>query len=128
MDAADWNQMITALAVPCQALRDAGLYLRRGGPPTRKPAGGHPPALTLAEQALVTVLHQRFRTPQHVLAGLFGVVTGTVARTERQIRPLLDQHGPHIDPATTPIKTLAGLSAYASAHGIDLTPKAKPGR
>ena len=124
--ATDWNQMISALAVPYQAQRDAELYVRRGGPPSRKPAGGHPPALTLAEQALVTVLRQRFRTPQHVLAELFGVVTGTIAKAEHQVRPLLDQHGPQIEPAATPIKTLAGLSAYASAHGIDLTPKAKP--
>ena len=118
--------MIDALAVPCQAQRDAELYVRRGGPPTRKQAGGHPPALTLAEQALVTVLRQRFRVPRHVLAELFGVVTGTIAKAERQVRPLLDQHGPQIEPAATPIKTLAGLSAYALAQGIDLTPKAKP--
>jgi hypothetical protein len=122
----DWNQMISALAVPCQAQRDAELYLRRGGPPSRKPAGGHPPALTLAEQTLITVLRQRFRTPQRVLAELFGAGTGTIAKAERQVRPLLDQHGPQIEPATTPIKTLAGLSTYALAHGIDLTPKAKP--
>ena len=126
LDASDWNQMISALAVPYQAQRDAGLYIRRGGPPARKPAGGHPPALTLAEQALVTVLRQRFRTPQHVLAELFGVVTGTIAKAERQARPLLDQYGPQIKPARKPIKTLAELTAYASAHGIDLTPKAKP--
>ena len=31
-----------------------------------------------------------------------------------------------IKPARTPIKTLAELTAYASAHGVDLTPKAKP--
>ena len=126
MDAPGWNQMISALAVPYQAQRDAELYIRRGGPPTRKPAVRHPPALTLAEQALVTVLRRRFRTPQPVLAELFGVVTGTIAKAERQVRPLLDQHAPQIKPAATPIKTLAGLSAYASAHGIDLTPKAKP--
>jgi Rhodopirellula transposase DDE domain len=122
----DWNQMIAALAVPYQAQHDAGLYIARGGPPTRRPAGGHPPALTLAEQALITVLRQRFRTPQHVLAELFGVVTGTIAKAERQIRPLLDQHGPRIDPAATPIKTLTGLTAHAASNGIDLTPKAKP--
>ena len=126
LDPGDWNHMIDALAVPYQAQRDAELFVRRGGPPTRKPAGGHPAALTLAEQALVTVLRQRFRTPQPVLAELFGVVTGTIAKAERQIRPLLDQYGPQITPAATPIKTLAGLSAYASAHGIGLTPKAKP--
>ncbi len=125
MTATDWNQMISALAVPYQAQRDAELYVRRGGPPGRKPAGGHPPALTLTEQALVTVLRRRFRTPQHVLAVLFGVVTGTIARAERQIRPLLDQHNPPIEPAA-PIRTLSELSAYARAHRIDLTPKAKP--
>ena len=93
LDASDWNQMISALAIPYQAQRDAELYIRRGGPPTRKPADPHPPALTLAEQALITVLHQRFRTPQHVLAELYGVVTGTIAKAERQIRPLLIQAG-----------------------------------
>ncbi len=100
----------------------------RGGPPTRKPAGGHPPALTLAEQVLVTVLRQRFRTPQPELAKLFGVAAGTIAKAERQARPLLEQHGHHTEPAGTPIKTLAGLTAHASAHGIELTPKAKPAR
>jgi transposase len=126
LDASDWNQMISALTVPYQAQRDAELYVARGGPPARKPAVRHPPALTLAEQALVTVLRQRFRTPQHVLATLFGVVTGTIAKAERQARPLLEQYGLQIKPARKPIRTMAELTAYASAHGIDLTPKAKP--
>jgi transposase len=128
LDASDWNQMISALAVPHLAQRDAELYIRRGGPPTRKPADRHPPALTLAEQALVTVLRQRFRTPQHVLAELFGVVTGTIAKAERQIRPLLTQAGYIIEPAGTRLGTLAELNAYASSHEIELTPKAKPAR
>ena len=57
---------------------------------------------------------------------LFGVVTGTIAKAERQARPLLEQYGPQIEPARKPMKTLAELAAYASAHGVDLTPKAKP--
>jgi hypothetical protein len=118
--------MIGALSTPYQLQREAALYIARGGPPARKPAGGHPPALTLAEQVLVTVLRQRFRIPQHVLADLFGVVTGTIAKAERQARPLLNQHGPQIEQAATPIKTLPELTAYASAHGVQLTPKAKP--
>jgi hypothetical protein len=61
-----------------------------------------------------------------VLAELFGVVTGTIAKAERQARPLLEQYGPQIKPAPKPMKTLAELTAYASAHSIDLTPKAKP--
>jgi hypothetical protein len=72
------------------------------------------------------VLRQRFGLPQYVLASLFGVVTGTIAKAERQARPLLEQYGHQIQPTGTPIKTLADLTAYASAHGIELTPKAKP--
>jgi hypothetical protein len=124
----DWNQMISALTIPSQAQHDADLYRRRGGPPTRKPAIRHPPALTLAEQALITVLRQRFRLPRHVLAELFGVVTATIAKAERQARPLLQQHGLQAIPARDPISTLAELTAYASAHGINLAPKAKPAR
>ena len=128
LDASDWNQMISALAIPYQAQRDADLYIRRGGPPTRKSADRHPPALTLAEQALVTVLHQRFRTPQHALAELYGVVTGTIAKAQRLIRPLLIQAGYVIEPAGTRLGTLAELTAYASSHGLELTPKTKPAR
>ncbi|HET9894993.1 MAG TPA: ISAzo13 family transposase [Streptosporangiaceae bacterium] len=126
LDPGEWNQLIRALAIPCQAQREAARYIARGGPPARKPAGGHPAALSLPEQILITILRQRFRTPRHALAELFGVVTGTIAKAERHTRPLLDQHGPQIHPAATPIKTLAELTAHATAHGIDLTPKPKP--
>ena len=125
---ADWDQLISTLATAHQAQRHAALYIRRGGPPARKPAGGHPPALSLAEQTLVTVLHLRFRTPQAALAQLFGVVTGTISNAEHETRPLLDQHGYIVEPTRTPLKTLTDLTAYAQAHGLVLTPKAKPAR
>jgi hypothetical protein len=125
---ADWDQLISTLATAHQAQRHVALYIGRGGPPTRKPAGGHPPALSLAEQTLVTVLRLRFRTPQAALAQLFGVVTGTISKAERETRPLLDQHGYIIEPTRTPLKTLTDLTAYAQAHGLVLTPKAKPAR
>jgi hypothetical protein len=128
MTTAEWHQLISDLEIPYQAQRDARRYIARGGPPTRKPGGGHPPALTLAEQALVTVLRQRFATPQHVLADLFGVVTGTIARAERQVKPLLSQAGHTIEPAPAQPSTLAELTAYARAYNIGLTPKAKPAR
>jgi hypothetical protein len=123
-----WDALITALAIPGQAARDAERYIARGGPPSRQPGAGHPPALTLAEQALVTILRRRFATPRRVLAELFGVVYGTIAKAERQLTPLLDQHAPPITPAAAPVTTLAALTAYATAHGITLTPKTKPAR
>jgi hypothetical protein len=126
MTPAAWNQLISTLAIPHQIQHDIGLHLRRNGKATRKPSGGHPPALTLAEQTLITVLRQRFRPLQAELAELFGVVTGTIVKAEQQARPLLAQCGYTIQPAGTRLRTLADLTAYAREHGLELTPKAKP--
>jgi hypothetical protein len=113
----------------CAQFRTAGTrWCGQEHRPLLKPAERHPAALTLSEQALVTVLRQRFSVPQRVLAGLFGVATGTIAKAERQARPLLARYGIQIEPATAAIKTLEDLTAYGAAHGIDLTPKIKPAR
>ena len=128
MPAAEWDQLTTALALPYQAQREAEMHIARGGPATRRRAGGHPQALTLAEKTLVTILRQRLAVPKPVQAELFGVSTGTIATAQRQITPLLERAGHKIKPATTRLTTLAGLTAYASAQGITLTPKTKPAR
>ena len=125
---AAWDKLITTLALPHQLQHDTELYLRRGGPPTRKPGGGHPPALTLAEQVLATIIQLRFRPPRHVLASLFGVAEGPIIKAEHEIRPLLNQYGCTITPAPRRITTLASLTAYAQARGLTLTPKQKPAR
>jgi hypothetical protein len=128
MTATDWDQLTTALALPYQAQREAEMHLARGGPATRRRAGGHPAALTLDEKILVTLMRQRLELPRPVLAELFGVSTGTIATAERQIKPLLKRAGHSIEPATTQLTSLAGLTAYGSAHGLTLTPKTKPAR
>src|SRR3984885_14109731 len=125
---AAWDKLITTLALPHQLQHDTELYLRRGGPPTRKPGGGHPPALTLAEQDLATIIQLRFRPPRHVLASLFGVAGGPIIKAQHEIRPLLNQYGCTIPPAPRSITTLASLTAYAQARGLTLTPKQKPAR
>jgi transposase len=126
MTPADWNQLTTTLALPYAAYREAQLHVQRGGLCWRKPAGGHPPALTLDEKILVTVLRTRFGTPQHVLAELFGVVTGTISNAQRQIKPLLEQGKHTITTSQTRLRTLTELTTYAAAHGITLTPGTKP--
>jgi transposase len=128
MPAAEWDQLTTALALPYQAQREAEMHLARGGPATRRRAGGHPQALSLAEKTLVTILRRRLAVPKPVLADLFGVSAGTIATAERQITPLLKRAGHTIKPATTRLTTLADLTTYASAQGITLTPKTKPAR
>ncbi len=124
----DWARLTSALAIPYQAHREARLHIRRGGPARRKPAGGYPPALTLPEMILATILRARFRLPLRVLAELFGVVNGTIATAGHAIRPLLDQHRHAIEPAGTSFSTLAELTAYAAAHGITLIPGTKAAR
>jgi Rhodopirellula transposase DDE domain len=122
MTPTDWDQLTTALALPYTAYREAQLHVQRGGPCWRKPAGGHPPALTVEEKILATILRARFGLPQRVLAELFGVVTDTISRAERQIKPLLQQHNHTITPAPTKLRNLTELTTYAAAHGITLTP------
>ena len=122
-DSRRWDQLTAALAIPYQAQREAGLHIARGGPASRQPAGGHPAALTLAEKTLVTIMRQRLGVPQPVLAELFGVSANTIGTAERQIKPLLARAGHTIEPATTPLTTLADLTAYATSHGITLAPK-----
>ncbi len=128
LDTTEWDQLISTLDAPRRLQRDVALHIARGGPPTRKPGAGHPPALTLAERVLVTVLQRRFGTPRPALATLFGVSIGTVTTATRETEKLLDQYGPPIPPAPTPIRTLTDLAAHAANHGITLTPKIKPAR
>src|SRR5271170_479331 len=128
MPPADWTQLTSALVIPYQAHREAGLHIARGGPARRKPAGGYPAALTLPEMILATILRARFRMPLRVTAELFGVVTGTIAKAERQIRPLLDQRRHVIQPAGTHVKTLAELTAFAARHDVTLIPGTKAAR
>ncbi len=103
----DWAQLTTALVIPCQAHREAALHIARGGPARRKPSGGYPPALTLEEKTLATILRARFGLPLRPLAELFGVVIATISRAEHQIQPLLDQHHHTTEPAAA---TLIGAS------------------
>jgi hypothetical protein len=125
MPASDWDRLTAALAVPYQAQREAERHIARGGPATRRRP---PPGHDSRRETLVTLIRQRLAVPRPVLADLFGVAPNTIATAERQIRPLLARAGHTTEPATTPLTTMADLTAYASAHGITLTPKTKPAR
>jgi hypothetical protein len=128
MSTHDWNTLVEQLAVPYTAYREAELHVRRGGPSWRKPAGGHPPAFTLSEMLLITVLRARFRISQPVLAELFGVSTPTIAKANRQVKTLLDQRKHTITPTGIRMRTLTELTHYADTHGITLTPGVKAAR
>ncbi len=124
----DWDQLTDALIISHHAYREAALHVQRGGPSWRKPAGGHPPALTVPEMLLVAALRARFNLPRPVLAELFGTSTSTITKAEQQITPLLDQRRHTLEPASTTFTTLAELTNFAHEHGITLTPGTKPAR
>jgi DDE family transposase/DDE superfamily endonuclease len=127
MSRTDWQVLTTQLTTPYQERRDAELHIRRGRP-RRKPSGGAPPALTLSDKTLATVLRLRFRVPQHVLADLFGVAVRTISLAQQQILPLLAQHPTTITPTQTRLTTLNDLTTYATEQGITLTPDTNPAR
>jgi Rhodopirellula transposase DDE domain len=103
---AAWDQLITTV------------HGQLGDPPP-----GSQPALSLAEQTLITVLGLRFRPLTATLAQLFAVSTSTIHSAQRRTWPLLVQAGYPTEPAGRPLKTLADLTAYAHTHGLTLTPK-----
>ena len=56
------------------------------------------------------------------------MVDGTIAKAERQLKPLLDQRKHTITPTGTRLRTLTELINYAATHGITLTPGTKAAR
>ena len=102
---AEWDQLITAVH-------------RHAGDP---PPGPQP--LSLADQALITVLRLRFRTPPAALAGLYRVHASTIRTASDRIWPCLVHAGYHTPPAGPRLRTLPELTAYARTHGLHITPR-----
>jgi hypothetical protein len=107
LDPPEWDQLL------------ARLHAQAGDPPP----GRHIP-LSLADQALITVLRLRFRPRAAALAGLYAVSVSTIRTAQDRIWPLLIQAGYPTELAGPQLKTLPELTAYARDHGITLTPRA----
>jgi hypothetical protein len=103
LDPARWDQLLAAM------------HARAGEPP--------PIHLSLADQALITVLKLRYRTTNATLARLYAVSASTIRTAHDHAWPLLVQAGYPTEPAGPQLKTLPELTAYALSHGITLTPK-----
>jgi hypothetical protein len=126
MPAAAWDDLLTRLAVPRAAQREAELHNHRGRARRYAPGTGPRPRLTLADRLLATVLHQRFAMPQQVIGELFGVHRRTINTAVRGTRQLLDQVRRTIEPAGVRLDTLGDLADYAADAGLDLSDEIKP--
>ena len=100
---AQWDQLITTV------------HDRLGDPPGRRAP------LSLAEQTLITVLSLRFRPHAATLAQLFAIPASAIQAAQRRTWPILVQAGYPTELAGPQLKTPADLTAYARAHGLELT-------
>jgi hypothetical protein len=104
LDAAQWDQLLAAM------------HTAAGEPP--------PICLSLADQALITILKLRYRTRNTALAALCAVSASTISTALDHAWPLLVHAGYPTEPAGPKLKTLPELTAYAHDHGLDITPRA----
>ena len=105
LNPAAWDQLITAV------------HARAGDPPPG------PQPLTLAGQAPITVIRLRFRTPLPALAGLYGGCASTISAASDRAWPHLVHAGYHTPPPGPRLRTLPELTAYATTHGLHITPR-----
>ena len=103
LEPAQWDQLLAAL------------HAAAGEPP--------PIHLSLADQALITILQLRYRVTVPALASLYAVSASTIRTARDHAWPLLVQARYPTEPAGPQLKTLPQLTAYAREHGITLTPK-----
>jgi hypothetical protein len=103
LDPAQWDQLTAAL------------HAAAGEPP--------PIHLSLADQALITILRLRFQVTNAALARLYAVSASTIRTAQDHAWPLLVHAGYPTEPAGPALKTLPELTAHAREHGITLTPK-----
>src|SRR5215467_13479717 len=127
MSRTDLDNLATALALPWQAAQEARLYQQRGRPRQRPATSGPRPAFDLTGQLAVTLIHQHRSLPQHVLGWLTGTYPDKIRKAINTITPLLAQHPTQTTPAPIHLRTPDDLTRYATAAGITLPPKTKPG-
>ncbi|MCX4548491.1 ISAzo13 family transposase [Streptomyces sp. NBC_01267] len=124
-----WDQLIGKLAAARELQREEDLQQRRGGDRQKTPAAGlytgRRPGLTLVDRLLSTILYQRFKLPQVVIAPLFAVTPMTLNRAISQTRRLLHRIGHTIEPAQTQLATLDDLTDLAAHLGTTPTPEIK---
>jgi transposase len=110
MSRRELQQLIQRLAIPHAAATERRRYRQRGAdrlPGTR--SGVFRQKITDTDRILATILYHRNLCTGDVLAGLFHVSRRTIGTVIADITPLLEQHGPVIEPAGTRYATAADI-------------------
>jgi hypothetical protein len=119
--------LAASLATAWNASREAALYQRRGGPRRRAAWATHPShaQLTLTEQILAALLHQRLALPRYLLAPLYGASASAISDAIALTGPLLDASLPPVQPAPGRAALLRRLCQHAETAGVTLPAKIK---
>lgn len=118
-----FNDLLTQLAVPRGAQREAFLHNQRGGIRKTTRGQGSKPVLTLTDRLTATLIRDRFNLPAKEIGQLFGLTVTPINNAIRETRQLLEQLKHTTEPAT-PITTLAAFTTYATTAGA--TPPNEP--
>ena len=113
------DDLVTELAGPQKAQREQSRHRRRGAERRRAAGAGPRPKLTNADRILATVLYLRKLCTQAVLSELFAVDRSRITEAIREIRPLLDEHGHAITPATARFPAPGDLIAFLAAEDAE---------
>ena len=120
------DDLIAELAGPQEAQREQTRHQRRGTERRRAAGAGPRPRLTNADRILATVLYLRRLCTQAVLGELFAVDRSRITEAIREIRPLLEEHGHAITPATARFPAPADLIAFLAAEDAEPAAQIKP--
>jgi hypothetical protein len=127
LPAREWDALVAALMSLHGQQRETSLDERRGHRPRlTAPGTGRRPGLTLADQLLAVILHQRLALPQVAIAALFSVRPETINKRIRSIRQLLNQAGHTVQPGPHRLATLDDLYSLATAAEITVPPQTQP--
>ena len=120
------DDLIAELAGPQEAQREQTRHRRRGTERRRAAGAGPRAKLTNADRILATVLYLRRLCTQAVLGELFAVDRSRITEAIREIRPLLEEHGHAITPATARFPAPADLIAFLAAEDAEPAAQIKP--
>ena len=120
------DNLIADLAGPQETQREQARRQRRGAERRRAAGAGPRPRLTEADRVLATVLYLRKLCTQAVLAELFAVDRSRITQAIRETRPLLEERGHAITPATARFPAPADLAAFLAIESSDQKATRKP--
>ena len=112
--------------MPDRRKHSASRPAANGAAPSAAARPEQAPKLTSADRILATVLYLRRLCTQAVLGELFAVDRSRLTEAIRETRPLLEEHGHAITPATARFPAPADLITFLAAEDAESATQIKP--